>query len=201
MANQDLFRRSYERMNLAELDAHSDSLKESIAAERLDLVRYGIRNVERLADTTGWYRYAERTAPVATSSTWSSTLSPSTKGRVLNKAKELSRNHIRSIEMRWPIEGKQLRQHRHDIEWHRKYILALGCMVLFLVGSSLAPWLGEVVWAYPRCLPLGFSSSTIPSRWWVKNGQSRLIDAVVRHVAGYAGTVASRFALALEHHH
>ena len=156
MANQDLFRRSYERMNLAELDAHSDSLKESIAAERLDLVRYGIRNVERLADTTGWYRYAERTAPVATSSTWSSTLSPSTKGRVLNKAKELSRNHVRSIENAVAnMEGKQLRQHRHDIEWHRKYILALGCMVLFLVGSSLGAMVGRGGLGVPTLLALG----------------------------------------------
>ena len=41
MANEDLFRRSYERMNLAELSHYSDSLKGNIAHERADLVQYG----------------------------------------------------------------------------------------------------------------------------------------------------------------
>ena len=155
MANQDLFRRSYERMNLAELDAHSDSLKESIAAERIDLVGYGIRNVERMADTTGWYRHAEQTAPSTATQPWSSTMSTATMGRVLNKAKELSRNHVRSIENAVAnMEGKQLRQHRHDIEWHRKYILALGCMVLFLVGSSLGAMVGRGGLGVPTLLAL-----------------------------------------------
>ncbi len=33
--------------------------------------------------------------------------------------------------------------HRHDIEWHRKFILSLGCMVLFFVGSSLGAMVGR----------------------------------------------------------
>ena len=167
MANQDLFRRSYERMNLAELDAHSDSLKESIAAERLDLVGYGIRNVERMADTTGWYRHAEQSTPSTAAQPWSSTMSAATMGRMLNKAKELSRNHVRSIENAVAnMEGKQLRQHRHDIEWHRKYILALGCMVLFLVGSSLGAMVGRGGLGVPTCLPSVSFCCTTPCPWW-----------------------------------
>ena len=67
---------------------------------------------------------------------WHASLNPVTRGRAFDKAKETTRNHIRSLENAISnMEGKRLRQHRHDIEWHRKYILALGCMVLFLVGS------------------------------------------------------------------
>ena len=53
------------------------------------------------------------------------------------------------------MEGKRLRQHRHDIEWHRKYILALGCMVLFLVGSSLGALVGRGGLGVPTLLALG----------------------------------------------
>ena len=109
-----------------------------------------------MADTTGWYRHAEQTAPSTAGQPWLSTMSAATMGRMLNKAKELSRNHVRSIENAVAnMEGKQLRQHRHDIEWHRKYILALGCMVLFLVGSSLGAMVGRGGLGVPTLLALG----------------------------------------------
>ena len=72
-----------------------------------------------------------------------------------DKAKGTTRNHIRSLENAISnMEGKRLRQHRHDIEWHRKYILALGCMVLFLVGSSLGALVGRGGLGVPTLLAL-----------------------------------------------
>ena len=35
------------------------------------------------------------------------------------------------------IKGKLLRRDRHSIEWHRKFILAISCFVLFFVGAPL----------------------------------------------------------------
>ena len=55
MANEDLFRRSYERMTLAELAQTSDSLGTEIRRERRELQNYGRRNVAWRSDTTGWY--------------------------------------------------------------------------------------------------------------------------------------------------
>ena len=52
------------------------------------------------------------------------------------------------------MEGKQKRQFRHDIEWHRKYILAIGCMVLFAVGSSLGALVGRGGLGVPTLLAL-----------------------------------------------
>ena len=156
MANEDLFRRSYERMNLAELAHCSDSLREGIVRERGDLVAYGNRNVEHLADTTGWYDHAGSTAQAAALSPWTRALPAVSRGRLFDKAREASRNHIRSLENAISnMEGKQLRQHRHDIEWHRKYILALGCMVLFLVGSSLGALVGRGGLGVPTLIALG----------------------------------------------
>ena len=155
MANEDLFRRSYERMNLAELSHYSDSLKDNIANERADLVQYGTRNLERLADSTGWFANAGSTPQAASLTPWHASLNPVTRGRAFDKAKGTTRNHIRSLENAISnMEGKRLRQHRHDIEWHRKYILALGCMVLFLVGSSLGALVGRGGLGVPTLLAL-----------------------------------------------
>ncbi len=156
MANEDLFRRSYERMKLSQLSHASDSLADGIVQERGDLVNYGRRNVVHLADTSGWYASAGSHPQASPTSPWYGALSSVSRGRTFDKAREASRNHIRSLENALSnMEGKQLRQHRHDIEWHRKYILSLGCMVLFLVGSSLGALVGRGGLGVPTLLALG----------------------------------------------
>lgn len=155
MANEDLFRRSYERMTLAELAQTSDSLGTEIRREANELQNYGRRNVAWRSDTTGWYATAAAASQPTARSPWASGLASKTRTRAFHSAKELSRNQIRSIDNAVAnMEGKLLRQHRHDIEWHRKYILALGCMVLFLVGSSLGALVGKGGLGLPTLLAL-----------------------------------------------
>jgi lipopolysaccharide export system permease protein len=155
MANEDLFRRSYERMDLEELAHVSDSLGRGIVRERTELVKYGLRNVEWMNDTTGWFRGSAATPQSSPRSPWLAGTAPVTRGRLFNKAKELSRNQTRSIDNAIAnMEGKKLRQSRHDIEWHRKYILALSCMVLFFVGSSLGAVVGRGGLGLPTLLAL-----------------------------------------------
>lgn len=155
MANEDLFRRSYERMDLKELAHVSDSLGKGITREKDELVNYGVRNVEWMNDTTGWFRGSAATPQASPRSPWLSATAPVTRGRLFNKAKELSRNQTRSIDNTIAnMEGKKLRQSRHDIEWHRKYILALSCMVLFFVGSSLGAVVGRGGLGLPTLLAL-----------------------------------------------
>ena len=74
---------------------------------------------------------------------------------MLSRAKEATRNEIRSLDNAVTnMEGKQKRQFRHDIEWHRKCILAIGCMVLFAVGSSLGALVGRGGLGVPTILAL-----------------------------------------------
>lgn len=155
MANEDLFRRSFEQMNLSELAYHSDSLKGTIDLEREALVGYGKRQLERMADTTGWFGSVQSTLTKGVASPWHAALASVTQRRMFRKAKESTRNHIRSLENAViNMEGKQKRQFRHDIEWHRKYILAIGCMVLFAVGSSLGALVGRGGLGVPTLLAL-----------------------------------------------
>ena len=155
MANEDLFRRSFEQMNLSELAYHSDSLKGTIDLEREALVGYGKRQLERMADTTGWFGSVQSQLMKGGASPWHAALASVTQRRMFRKAKESTRNHIRSLENAViNMEGKQKRQFRHDIEWHRKYILAIGCMVLFAVGSSLGALVGRGGLGVPTLLAL-----------------------------------------------
>ena len=55
MANQDLFRKSYEMMTLRELAQVSDSLSYEINDESQALGQYGQRQIRMLRDTTGWF--------------------------------------------------------------------------------------------------------------------------------------------------
>jgi lipopolysaccharide export system permease protein len=142
-------------MDLKELAHVSDSLGRGITREKDELVKYGVRNVEWMNDTTGWFRGSAATPQASPRSPWLSATAPVTRGRLFNKAKELSRNQTRSIDNAIAnMEGKKLRQSRHDIEWHRKYILALSCMVLFFVGSSLGAVVGRGGLGLPTLLAL-----------------------------------------------
>ena len=79
-----------------------------------------------------------------------------TRGRLFDKAKERCRNHIRAIEHAMThIDGQRMRQARHDIEWHRKYILALSCLVLFVIGASLGALIGRGGLGLPTVLAFG----------------------------------------------
>ena len=94
MANEYLFRRSFEQMDLRDLAHHSDSLRQTIEIEREALVLYGMRQVERFADTTDWYSSPHAVALEGAGSPWHATLAPVTLRKVLNKAKESTRNRF-----------------------------------------------------------------------------------------------------------
>ena len=144
MANQDLFRKSYEMMTLRELAQVSDSLSFEIQDESQALGQYGQRQIRMLRDTTGWFAATATSGKSSSISPWLNALTASSKAQIFNQAREASRNQARSIaSARTNEQGKVRRMHRHDIEWHRKFILSLGCMVLFFVGSSLGAMVGR----------------------------------------------------------
>ncbi|MGB0150073.1 MAG: hypothetical protein ACPF87_04180, partial [Flavobacteriales bacterium] len=82
-----------------------------IEVEREALVQYGLRQVERIADTTLWYSSPQAMALEGAGSPWHATLAPVTLRKVLSRAKEATRNEIRSLDNAVSnMEGKQKRQ-------------------------------------------------------------------------------------------
>ena len=76
MANQDLFRKSYEMMTLRELAQVSDSLSFEINDESQALGQYGQRPVRMLRDTTGWFAATATSGKSSSISPWLNALLP-----------------------------------------------------------------------------------------------------------------------------
>ena len=170
MANEDLFRRSYERMNLSELDHHSDSLRQSLVQERQDLVGYGRRNLERLADTTGWYANAAVTPQAAPLSPWHATLSPCPEAVPLTRPKRPPATTFGA----WRTPSPTWKENDSantattlngtaSTSWH----WAAWCCSWW--EALWAPSWAEAAWASPPCWPWACSCSITPSPCWVSN--------------------------------
>ena len=134
LADEGLFRRSYEMMSLPKLREAIDSLDNMSEIERQQIVNYGVKAIRLLQDSIK----LPEISPNLSSTTWFQNLTRVEKNSLFAKAKELSRNQVRGIENALDkVEGRELRRDRHAIEWHRKFILSVSCLVLFFVGASL----------------------------------------------------------------
>jgi lipopolysaccharide export system permease protein len=134
LADEGLFRRSYEMMSLPQLKQATDSLDNMAEIEREQIVMYGVRAVRLFNDSLELPDIKTNIKQTA----WFQNLTRVEKNNMFAKAKELSRNQVRGIENALEkVEGRELRRDRHAIEWHRKFILSVSCLVLFFVGASL----------------------------------------------------------------
>ncbi len=133
LADEKLFKRSYEMMSLQKLKEATDSLQNQSEFERQNLVNYGRKSITIFNDSI------TITPNNSTESTdWLLALSRVDRNKTFSTSKEIARNQVRSIENYIDkINGKLLRRDRHSIEWHRKFILAISCLVLFFVGAPL----------------------------------------------------------------
>jgi lipopolysaccharide export system permease protein len=132
LADEDLFRRSYEMMSLNQLKIATDSLDKMADLERREIVKYGKRGVRYFTDSLILFE------PVQSTPNYLSTLTRVERNNTFSKAKELSRSQMKGIENALEkVNGRTLRSDRHSIEWHRKFILAISCLVLFFVGASI----------------------------------------------------------------
>ncbi len=132
LADEDLFKRSYEMMSLHQLKIATDSLDKMADLERNEIVKYGKRGVRYFSDSLLLLEPANSTPHFL------STLTRVERNNTFSKAKELSRSQMKGIENALEkVNGRTLRRDRHAIEWHRKFILAISCLVLFFVGASI----------------------------------------------------------------
>ena len=100
--------------------------------ERHEIVKYGKRGVRYFTDSLNLFEPAQSTP------NFLSTLTRVERNNTFAKAKELSRSQMKGIENALEkVNGRTLRRDRHSIEWHRKFILAISCLVLFFVGASI----------------------------------------------------------------
>ncbi|PCJ79968.1 MAG: hypothetical protein COA49_10125 [Bacteroidetes bacterium] len=143
LADEDLFKRSYEMMSLPQLQNAIDSLDQMAEIERTEILEFGQRAVRLINDSIPLHNSliiseSGNNMKSLNNANWMSSLSRVEINNIFSKAKELSRNQMRGIENALEkVYGRNLRRDRHAIEWHRKFILAISCLVLFFVGASL----------------------------------------------------------------
>jgi len=150
LADEKLFRRSYEMMSLNQLKIATDSLDKMAELERKEILKYGKRGVRYFNDSL------DLVVPASSAPNFLSTLSRVERNNTFSKAKELSRNQMKGIENALEkVNGRTLRRDRHSIEWHRKFILAISCLVLFFVGASLGALTRKGGMGMPVVLSIG----------------------------------------------
>lgn len=130
--DEGLFKRAHEMMTIRQLSAAMDSLN-GIAMHRMDdVAMLGRRQLGLLRDTI-----STADATVATGSILNR-LSPVQRRMAFDGARSLSRNTRQGIaNVMEDVRSKQRLRDRHAIEWHRKFILATSCLLLFFIGAPL----------------------------------------------------------------
>lgn len=130
----DSFVKSFRVMNTHQLAHASDSMRQDAmeytqaqyhALAHADLLQYRLPDTVEAHDTLNFQACFD-------------TLSPSTKLRVLTQAN----SNAQSLKNQIQVAGSELTyrlktEARFSIEYHRKYTLALACLIFFLIGAPL----------------------------------------------------------------
>ena len=126
------FSNAHEMMTVAQLGHAMDSLRGLVDQRLQEVELYGGRQTVLLRDTVTAIGAAEATGPLWTA------LSPTERRMAFDGARSLARNTRQGIAN--GIENADTRvraMNRHAIEWHRKFFLALSCILLFFIGAPL----------------------------------------------------------------
>lgn len=149
-ADEGLFKRAHEMMTVRQLDAAMDSLDGMVALRLEEVERYGARQTTLLRDTVSAATSVAAAAPI-----WSG-LSPTERRMAFDGARSLARNSRQGIAN--GLENAQSRvkaKNRHAIEWHRKFFLALSCLLLFFIGAPLGAIIRKGGLGMPTVLAIG----------------------------------------------
>jgi lipopolysaccharide export system permease protein len=132
--DEGLFKRAYEMMTVRQLSLAIDSLEALKNDKKTDIQNYGDRQTTLLKDTIDLKSLSMQSA----SGSILSALSPTEQRRAFEGARSLARNARQGIANALEdVQSKKTAQDRHAIEWHRKFFLALSCILLFFIGAPL----------------------------------------------------------------
>jgi lipopolysaccharide export system permease protein len=147
--NEDVFEHSYEMMSVAQLneaidslDVRLDSVKIKLAETNLKSLHYKTKEFLASPDTvTGWFM---------------DDLSEREKDRAVINAKEQTKRSREAIGRQdEELFNRKKFITRHKIEWHRKFFLAVACLVLFFIGAPLGAIIRKGGLGLPTIIALG----------------------------------------------
>jgi lipopolysaccharide export system permease protein len=126
--NEEVFKNSYEMMTINQLDSTIDSLE----------VQYD-STLNRLSRSSLDQYHLNKPAVVsAEGASLAADMSDNDRTSALQIAQEITRRNKDGLSARQDeLDARQKFLARHKIEWHRKFYLAIVCVVLFFIGAPL----------------------------------------------------------------
>jgi lipopolysaccharide export system permease protein len=133
--DEELFKDHYKMMTMGQLADSEDSLLMRMDLRRQDQVIHITPNLQVFRDTSG---AAVQQVPARSWPAKEAQLTPEARQALYNVAIEQARNNIAYLERsHTELLGREEQVARHRIEWHRKPMLAVTCIIFFLIGAPL----------------------------------------------------------------
>ncbi len=131
-SGEDLFKGSYQMMNIAQLDTAVHELEKNQADHNMKAREDAIISLH------AWKKCNDRSAAVTadTSIHYNPAQQIERRKRVYNYAINAASSTAKDLKMHYDLQrGDQEYINRHHIEWQRKYTLSVACLLLFLIGA------------------------------------------------------------------
>jgi lipopolysaccharide export system permease protein len=133
--DEDLFKDHYKMMTMGQLQVSEDSLIKRMDARREEQVKHLSNGLQFFRPTT------PSTLPPPPARSWNAmqaSLTPEMRNGLYDVAMNMVRNDLSQIDRGLEeLQGRQEQVSRHRIEWHRKPMLAITCIIFFLIGAPL----------------------------------------------------------------
>jgi lipopolysaccharide export system permease protein len=129
--DESLFKDHFQMLNVLQLQRASDSLK-LVSAGKAKVLRNNLDPYFHLNDSV--YGKVTPVVPVADPAFWKHAASPAANivSNALNNARAIKAYVDFAVVDKNDTDKLVV---RHDIEWHRKYTLAVACIVMFFIGA------------------------------------------------------------------
>ena len=133
--DEDLFKDHYKMMTMGQLQVSEDSLLKRIEARREEQVKHLSNGLQFFRPTT------QSTLPPPPARSWNAmqaSLTPEMRNGIYDVAMNIVPSDLSQIDRGLEeLKGRQEQVSRHRIEWHRKPMLAITCIIFFLIGAPL----------------------------------------------------------------
>ncbi len=141
-SDESLFNNNQRMMSLRQLNYYVDSFNRDI--------KFLSGNIYRSIITTNVMRYKPNTVKVPKDTSKKDTIkyrtfeaafnqsSVSERNNIINEALSFARDSKTTVtNSALTLDDKQVRLHRYEIEWWRKFTLSAGCLIFFFIGAPL----------------------------------------------------------------
>ncbi|MFY8137155.1 MAG: LptF/LptG family permease [Flavobacteriales bacterium] len=146
--SEEVFKTSYEMMTINQLREAIDSLDSKLDSVRIKVAEANLKALH--------YKKKDRINPDSASGWFFNEMTRSEQQRALSFAKENSRRlKEASAKQDEEIANRNKFIIRHKVEWHRKFFLAVACLVLFFIGAPLGAIIRKGGLGMPTVIALG----------------------------------------------